>query len=175
MENTIDFSSRIIDGERDVVIDYYVLQHGKVEDNLHISMCPGDLYKICNVLWDYENILKGYEDLFPDGGSTLMAEVYGAQLNKIRKKIETALDYSVEDAHEKCVRHSAKKVKDEGIGEEAMVLAIRKASETAKQKDAEILATKPERKKQKKEEKPSVPEHTEPVVEQMNIFDIMEE
>lgn len=141
MENTIQMSVQIPEGEGTVDIEYYDLSNPE----LHLAMCLGDLYKIANVLWDYENILRATKSIFPDLETTLIQDIYADQLHKIREKIEKALDYNVENAHVKCVRKNLKKEKDEGIGEEAMVLAVRKAAEIRAEKDKELLNKFPEK------------------------------
>ena len=173
LNNTIEMSFN----EDSAIIHYYATGAGQWGKPLGVYLAPGDLYKICNAFHDYEGILRNMTEIIPEDertGSVLMWGVYADQLNKIRGKIEKALGYNVEEAHRKCIVHRSKKpAKDDGIGEEAMVMAIRKARDEAAAKERKILeeeqSKKSEKKKKLKQEKE--PEQSD----QMNIFDVIGE
>ena len=161
MRNTIEMSVKVEDGVGETTVETYSMDPGEIGKPEYIKLCPGDLIKICNVLWDYEGTLREIKTIYPEIENTMMHEVYADQLNKIRGKIEKQIGYSVEEAHEKCIRKRAKPERDEGIGEEAMVLAYRKSAETRKEQDKETLAA-PKKKKEKAKKEGPEPEKEKP-------------
>lgn len=94
-----------------------------------LKSCYGDLILICNMIRDYCNILSKKEE--SDDNSCMQRaniDYYIARFMKIYNKFADYLDYSWEDAIEKCER-SFKKNRDNDInsdvGEDALVLAAK--------------------------------------------------
>ena len=109
-----------------VDIEYYDLKGNE----LHFKICPGDLQIVCNVLYDYCNMLS--EMLANPPGSVdentiqLWKARYGYYLERIqniREKMENGIGYSTEKAIEKCRKRNHKKKDD--IGEDALVMAMK--------------------------------------------------
>lgn len=113
--------------EKNVDVEYYNLS----AQELHFKICPGDLQIVCNVLYDYCNMLSEMLTDPPEGvdGNTIEIwkaryEYYLERVRKIREKIETGIGYSTEKAIEKCNKRKPKK--DDDIGEDAIVMAMKK-------------------------------------------------
>ena len=127
--------------ESGVRIEYYTLDGQQPE----IYMCPGDLYIICNVMHDYASLL---ETLIPEkeGIEKATYGYHAGRCRKIQQKIESAMNYNVEQAIKKCRKKQGKKADDDDVGEDAMVLAIRrrkKKKESQNQKgNSELKAEK---------------------------------
>lgn len=123
---------------KDVDIEYYNLSG----QELHFKICPGDLQIVCNVLFDYCNMLSEMLADPPDGvdENTIgiwkaRYEYYLERVQKIRGKIETGIGYSTEKAIEKCNKRKPKK--DDDIGEDALVMAMKtRISQKKKDNDA---------------------------------------
>lgn len=121
----------------EVDVEYYDLT-GK---DLHFKICPGDLYVICNVLYDYHGMLHDLLGNPPEEVSeeTIMLwdarySYYLEKIEKIRGKIENAIGYSTEKAIEKCRKKSKQKESD--IGEDALVMALKvRITEKPKKED----------------------------------------
>lgn len=139
-----------------VDVEYYDLKGHE----LHFKICPGDLQIVCNVLYDYCNMISEMIVDPPEGVDQGTIELWRARygyylerIQKIRGKIETGIGYSTEKAIEKCKKRKPKK--DDDIGEDALVMAMKVRLSG----------------KSKKEEKP------EPVAEngnqQLSLFDMI--
>lgn len=149
MNNTIEMSADIQD-DNSCIIKYYSVEKESMGQDICFNMCIGDLYKIANVLFDYEGILRELSNLFPEdypGNSKMINEIYADQLRKIRSKIEKQLGYSVEEAIVKCEKKNQKKSDD--IGEDAMVLAVKRHAENAKEKKEKMVEESKNKKKKK--------------------------
>lgn len=122
-------------------IAYRYLEIGKGIQELKLP--KGDLYVICNVLYDYVDLLRvASESQELEIGKELY-KLHADRCEKIRHKIEHKLGYCVEKTIKKC-----KKKKDESgdVGEDALVLAARKRKESSQepQKTEEKAARKTE-------------------------------
>ena len=136
----------------EVDISYYDLKG----HDLHMSLAPGDLIKICNVLHDYTDLLVTLAELNGDDESKRFTNAfymdYVNRLKKIQGKIETTLGYKVEKAIEKCNKRRLKKDSDQDIGEDALVLAVKARANKAKDEKSETKAEKSETKDSKDRE-----------------------
>lgn len=149
-----------------VDVEYYNLSG----QELHFKISPGDLQIVCNVLYDYCNMLSEMLADPPDGVDENTIGVWKARygyylvrIQKIREKIETGIGYSTEKAIEKCRKR--KPEKDNDIGEDALVMAMKKrVSRKKEDQDAkdQTKITKAEAKKQKIHNQPT----------QMSLFDM---
>lgn len=120
-DETIRITDEVRKSEDDRVrIEYYTLDGRRPE----IYMCPGDLIVICNVLHDYASAMEVFAEEDP-GWDQAMLEYHAQRCRKIQKQIETAMGYNVEAAVEKCRKNMNRKRKDDDVGEDAFVLAVR--------------------------------------------------
>lgn len=110
-----------------VDVEYYNLSG----QELHFKICPGDLQIVCNVLYDYCNMISEMLADPPDGVDENILQLWKARyeyylqrVQKIRGKIENGIGYSAEKAIEKC--NKRKPQKDNDIGEDALVMAMKK-------------------------------------------------
>ena len=163
MDNTIKMSAQMLD---DTLADvkYYSISKENMGKDLCFNLCIGDLYKIANVLYDYEGILREMSNLFPEeysGGSSMINEVYADQLRKIRTKIEKELEYSVEEAIVKCEKKKKNPKKSDDIGEDAFTLAVKRTAENAKEKKEKMVEESKNKKKKK---------DNQMTLEQMGVF-----
>lgn len=128
-EQTLQITEEIKQAEENSVkIEYYTLDGKRPV----ISMCPGDLIIMCNVLNDYASAL----DVFSEEKTGYEQAVYKYQAGrcrKIQKKLEESLGYDVQKSIEKCAKKKGKKNND--IGEDALVLAIRTRKEKSQHLD----------------------------------------
>lgn len=131
-EDTVQLTSELLESEKKGVrIEYYTLD-GKTPE---IYMCPGDLMLICNVLHDYSALLGEYVE---DGQEQQSYQAYYYQyhiqrIKKIQNMIEASLGYSTEAAIEKCKkkRQRQKKSGNVDVGEDALVLAVRRRGKSS--------------------------------------------
>lgn len=139
-EETLEITKEIHSSEENNLrIKYYTLDGRQPE----LSMCPGDLIVICNILHDYASALEVFANE-KEGYEKALYEYQADRCGKIRRKIEESLGYSVEKAIEKCAKKNGKKRKAD-VGEDALVLAIRYRNKSSKEKD-------PEKEEEKEEE-----------------------
>ncbi len=101
----------------------------------NIKTCYGDICKIVNALRDYARMLRMTCDEWGlRGFHRATYECHADALERISKKFQAGIGYDYDTAVEKCRRKQAKKQQDDDIGEEAMVLALRKAKRAAEKK-----------------------------------------
>lgn len=169
LTNTAELSAMIPEETPEVVIDYYDVR--TMEKGLHLNSCMGDLYKICNVFYDYELIMREMHNIWGEEmrGNQIMYDVYADQLKRVREKIERTIGYSVEKALVECENKKARKhVKDDGIGEDAFVLAVKRGAEAQKKKTTEAVEAAKNKKSSKPKEEPKKEESDE--FEQMSLL-----
>lgn len=164
-KDTAHITNDIAQSENENVrIEYYTVPSWtKKNETKEISMCPGDLMIICNVLHDYANLLmeclnsKADEEAI--AGNFYLYEYHAKRCKKIQNKIESAMNYSTAAAIEKCRKKQGKKSKGDDVGEDALVLALKCRREQLDKKSSE--AAKMESSTEKKED----------VDGQMSLFD----
>lgn len=129
--------------DNDIRIEYYTMEGSTKE----ISMCPGDLMYICNVLYDYGRIFEEFMQEANNQGEEWKKytyEYYLSRCRKIQKKIESSIGYSTEAAIDKCYKKQGKSKQDEDVGEDALVLAIKHARKK-QEEQIKKKATEPEK------------------------------
>lgn len=128
-----------VTAEREITIRYLEIEKGVQE----IKLPKGDLYVVCNVLYDYVDLLRVVSESQELEIHKELYKLHADRCEKIRHKIEHKIGYCVEKAIKKC-----KKKKDESgdVGEDALVLAARKRKESSQepQKTEEKAARKTE-------------------------------
>lgn len=92
-----------------------------------IQTCPGDIYKIVNMLMDYARMLEmAVEQWGLEGFHRATYELHAEQCRTIAQKYSKGISYDYEKAVERCRKRREKR--DDGVGEDALVLAMRKRS-----------------------------------------------
>ena len=150
MEDSVRISHEINTAEENnVKIEYYTMDGSTKE----ISMCPGDLMYVCNVLYDYGRIFEFFMQESREQGEEWKNFIYGQHLErcrKIQREIESAMGYSTEEAIEKCRKKNRYSKQEEDVGEDAMVLLVkhmRQKKEQQEKKKAEKEKTKETKKR----------------------------
>ena len=147
-KETVQITEDIKEAEESgIEIEYYTLDGKKPV----LHMAPGDLMIICNVLHDYAQMLS--ESAAINIGYAQASYIYHAdRCRKIQAKIESQMGYSTEAAIEKCEKKhkyygQEPLVKDNDIGEDALVLAMRqrnrKKNEEKQRKEFEDTGLRP--------------------------------
>ncbi len=107
----------------------------------HIKTCYGDICKIVNALRDYSRMLHMVCDEWNlQGFHRATYEVHAEALERISKKFQAGIRYDYDAAVEKCHRKMAKKSREDDVGEDAMVLMLRKAQRAADKKAGRYAA-----------------------------------
>ena len=94
-----------------------------------VKTCYGDVVKIVNALRDYAKLLETVCDEWDLGGFH-RAE----KLRQIADKLQRGIGYDYDDAVRKCQKLRGKKPRNADVGEEAMVLAVKRGFEQAQAK-----------------------------------------
>lgn len=103
----------------------------------HIKTCYGDICKIVNALRDYARMLRMTCDEWNlQGFHRATYEHHADVLEKISKKYQAGIGYDYDAAVEKCRRKAERKHQrqEDDVGEDAMVLAVRKGRRAADKK-----------------------------------------
>ena len=102
-----------------------------------MKTCYGDIVKIVNALRDYARILEmGCVQWHLEGFHLASYQCHADKLRHIADKFQDGIGYDYDAALERCKKRREHPKRDEGIGEEAMMLAVRSASEQAARKAA---------------------------------------
>ena len=90
------------------------------------TTCYGDVVKTINALMDYTKLLEMVCDQWGlNGFHRGTYEYHAEKLREISGKFQSAIGYDYVATLEKCRKKRAKKRVDDGVGEDAMVLAFR--------------------------------------------------
>lgn len=101
----------------------------------HIKTCYGDICKVVNALRDYARLLRMVCDEWDlQGFHRASYEHHADILEKISKKYQAGIRYDYDAAIEKCRRKTEKNRREEDIGEDALLLAIRKGQRGVEKK-----------------------------------------
>lgn len=113
-------------------VEYYTL----TGETRTLKICPGDLYIICNVLHDYTDLLREYIKSSEKEGESVLStyEYYADRCKNIQLKIEDALGYSTEKAIERCQKKRGVKVRQDDVGEDSLLLAVKNRTERRNKK-----------------------------------------
>lgn len=126
MRDSVEITEDIVCDERNrVQVRYYSTKRKQYEE---VQSCEGDLMIICNVLADYAQLLDEYLKSESSSLTPCQEQKYEYHKNrclKIKKYLEEQTGYSRQEAMEKC-RKQKKYERD--IGEDAMILSVRKAA-----------------------------------------------
>ena len=100
-----------------------------------VKTCYGNVVKIVNALRDYAKLLETVCDEWDLGGFHRATYEYQAEkLRQIADKLQRGIGYDYDDAVRKCQKLRRKKLRNADVGEEAMVLAVKRGFEQAQAK-----------------------------------------
>lgn len=106
-----------------------------LNDTHEVKTCYGDIVKIVNALRDYAKLLEMVCDEWKLGGFHRATYEYQAEkLRQIADKFQCDIGYDYDDAVRKCQKLRGKKPRNADVGEEAMVLAVKRGFEQAQAK-----------------------------------------
>lgn len=95
-----------------------------------VSTCYGDICKIVNAIMNYASLMEMVCDQWGlTGYHRASYELQAKKLRQIADKLQKGIGYDYEKALRKCRRKRQRISRDEGIGEEALILASRGKSE----------------------------------------------
>lgn len=106
-----------------------------------IHTCEGDMIVICNILADYADLMMEFiRQSDYEGYQKAFYEVHAQRCQKISLKLQEQIGYDRDAAIERC---RAKRkyygesgdVPDNDVGEEAMVMMVKRAKEKARQEE----------------------------------------
>ena len=97
-----------------------------------VKTCYGDIVKLVNALRDYAKLWEMVCDEWELGGFHRATYEYQAEkLRQIADKFQCGIGYDYDDAVRKCQKLRGKKPRNADVGEEAMVLAVKRGFEQA--------------------------------------------
>ena len=97
-----------------------------------VKTCYGDVVKIVNALRDYARLLETVCDEWELAGFHRATYEYQAEkLRQIADKFQCGIGYAYAAAVRKCQKQRGKKPRNADVGEEAMVLAVKRGFEQA--------------------------------------------
>ena len=100
-----------------------------------VRTCYGDVVKIVNALRDYAKLLETVCDEWKLGGFHRATYEYHAEkLRQIADKFQCGIGYDYDAAVRKCQKLRGKRPRNADVGEDAMVLAVKRGFEQAQAK-----------------------------------------
>lgn len=100
-----------------------------------VKTCYGDVVKIVNALRDYAKLLELVCDEWELAGFHRATYEYQAEkLRQIADKLQCGIGYDYDAAVRKCQKLRGKKPRNDDVGEDAMVLAVKRGFEQAQAK-----------------------------------------
>lgn len=100
-----------------------------------VKTCYGDVVKIVNALRDYAKLLELVCDEWELAGFHRATYEYQAEkLRQIADKLQCGIGYDYDAAVRKCQKLREKKPRNADVGEDAMVLAVKRGFEQAQAK-----------------------------------------
>lgn len=98
-----------------------------------LTVCMGDIYKAVNALMDYARLLElAVKEWNLEGYHRMTYEIHAEGYRKVAQKFADGIGYDYQKALEACKKKQKTSRRDEGVGEDALVLSVRQA-----QRDAE--------------------------------------
>lgn len=140
-EFSADVTEQIEQAERgNIPIRFYNLKAGCYQG---IHSCEGDVIVICNAMADYADLLMEYiRQSDYEGYQKAFYEIHAERCRKISLNLQEQIGYDRDAAIEKC--RAKRKYYGQGseddnndVGEDAMVLAVRKSRAQAKAQEGE--------------------------------------
>lgn len=118
-----------------IAIHYYDTKNCGKKD---MQACQGDLFLIVNALMDYADILEEFTKQKAEilnAWQEAVIPFHAQRCRKVAKKIEEAIGYDREAAIKKCQK---KQKKEDDIGEEALVMTIKRGRKKKIQQEPEL-------------------------------------
>lgn len=116
----------------------------KTEADLHVftvggfvavHTCYGDICKIVCALMNYASLMELVCDQWGlTGLHRISYETQAKKLRQIADKLQKCIGYDYEKALRKCMKRKMKSTRDDGVGEEALVMASRSKSQSEESK-----------------------------------------
>lgn len=116
----------------------------KTEADLHVftvggfvavHTCYGDICKIVNAIMNYASVMEMVCDQWGlTGCHRIGYEMQAKKLRQIAEKLQKGIGYDYEKALRKCRENKQRPVRDDGVGEEALLMASRNKSQTEESK-----------------------------------------
>ena len=130
-EFSAEVTERIEEAENgNLPIKFYNLKAGCYQG---IHSCEGDMIVICNAMADYADILMEFiRQSDYDGYSKAFYELHAERCRRISERLQEQIGYNREEAIEKCRVKRSRKELDNDIGEDALVMTVKRARESKK-------------------------------------------
>lgn len=101
-----------------------------------IHTCEGDITVMCNAMADYADLIMEFiRQSDYEGYQKAFYEVYANRCRKISEKLQEQIGYSREAAIERCRIKRGWRESDNDIGEDALVMAVKKSREKKGEND----------------------------------------
>ena len=138
-----------MDYPKEVFEEVFSTQEGldellKTEADLHVftvggfvavHTCYGDICKIVCALMNYASLMELVCDQWDlNGLYRISYESQAKKLRQIADKLQKCIGYDYEKALRKCMKQKKKSTRDDGVGEEALVMASRSKSQSEESK-----------------------------------------
>ena len=138
-----------MDYPKEVFEEVFSTQEGldellKTEADLHVftvggfvavHTCYGDICKIVCALMNYASLMELVCDQWGlTGLHRISYETQAKKLWQIADKLQKCIGYDYEKALRKCMKRKMKSTRDDGVGEEALVMASRSKSQSEESK-----------------------------------------
>lgn len=102
----------------------FLLQVADLQKTHEIALVYGDILKTILALRDYAEIMEQVCDEWNlEGFHRAIYELRAKNLKEISQKLETGVGFHYDAAMQKCERRKKRRKKDNGVGEDALVLA----------------------------------------------------
>ncbi len=127
-----EFSSEVTEGIERAETENVPLQFYNLKSRCYqgIHTCEGDLIIICNAMSDYADILMEFiKQSEYDGYSKAFYEVHAERCRKISQKLQEQIGYDRDAAIERCRKKKSREEPEDDIGENALVMMVKKARE----------------------------------------------
>lgn len=130
-EFSAEVTERIEEAEDgNLPIKFYNLKSGCYQG---IHSCEGDMIVICNAMADYADILMEFiKQSDYDEYSKAFYELHAERCRRISEGLQEQIGYNREAAIEKCRAKKSRQKSNSDIGEDALVMAVKKSGESRK-------------------------------------------
>lgn len=127
-EFSAEVTDRIKEAESgNLPIKFYNLKSGCYQG---IHSCEGDMIVICNAMADYSDlIMELIKQSDYDEYTKTFYEIHAKRCKKISLKLQEQIGYDREAAIERCQAKRTCKEKNSDVGEDAMVMMVKRARE----------------------------------------------
>lgn len=107
--------------------DGFLLQVADLQKTHEIPLVYGDILKTILALRDYAEIMEQVCDEWSlEGFHRAIYELRAKSLHQISQKLEQGIGFNYDAAMRKCERRKKRSKKDDGVGEDALILASKR-------------------------------------------------